>query len=92
MTELLSEILASIKHNRMRIFLTGFAVGWGIFLLIIMLGAGNGIINGITNGFIGTSNNIMTITPGKTMLPAQGKQKDKLCQRPCQRADIWSSD
>ena len=85
MTELLSEILASIKHNRMRIFLTGFAVGWGIFLLIIMLGAGNGIINGITNGFIGTSNNIMTITPGKTMLPAQGKQKDT-------RIDFYLSD
>lgn len=85
MTELLNEIVASIKHNRMRIFLTGFAVGWGIFLLIIMLGAGNGIINGITNGFIGTDNNIITITPGKTMLPAQGKQKDS-------RIDFYLSD
>ena len=76
MTELLSEIAASIRHNRTRIYLTGFAVGWGIFLLIIMLGSGNGIINGVTNGFIGTDNNIITITPGKTMLPAQGRQKD----------------
>lgn len=76
MIELLREIAASIKHNRMRIFLTGFSVGWGIFLLIIMLGAGNGIIHGVTNGFIGSDNNIITITPGRTMLPAQGKQKD----------------
>ena len=74
MKELLAEVVASINYNRTRIFLTGFSVGWGIFLLIIMLGSGNGIIHGITNGFIGTDN-IITITPGKTMLPAQGRQK-----------------
>lgn len=85
MIELLSEIAASIRHNRMRIFLTGFSVGWGIFLLIIMLGSGNGIVNGVTNGFIGTENNIITITPGKTMLPAQGRQKDS-------RIDFYLSD
>ena len=85
MIELLNEIAASISHNRTRIYLTGFAVGWGIFLLIIMLGAGNGIVNGITNGFIGTNNNIITITPGKTMLPAQGKQKDS-------RIDFYLTD
>jgi putative ABC transport system permease protein len=85
MIELLNEIAASISHNRTRIYLTGFAVGWGIFLLIIMLGAGNGIVNGVTNGFIGTDNNIVTITPGKTMLPAQGRQKDS-------RIDFYIND
>ena len=74
MRELFAEVVASINHNRMRILLTGFSVGWGIFLLIIMLGSGNGIIHGITNGFVG-SDNIVTITPGKTMLAAQGRQK-----------------
>ncbi len=85
MTELLAEVMASISHNRMRIFLTGFAVGWGIFLLIIMLGAGNGIINGITNGFIGTDNNIITVKPDKTMLAAQGRQKNT-------KVDFYLSD
>lgn len=85
MTELLAEVAASISHNKGRILLTGFAVGWGIFLLIIMLGAGNGIINGVTNGFIGTDNNIMNITPGKTMMPAQGRQKNS-------RIDFYLSD
>ena len=48
MIELLAEVMASMSHNRTRILLTGFSVGWGIFLLIIMLGSGNGIINGIS--------------------------------------------
>ncbi len=76
MTEILSEVIASMSHNRLRILLTGFSVGWGIFLLIIMLGSGNGIINGISNGFLDTTNNIISITPGKTMLAGQGRQKN----------------
>lgn len=85
MIEMLNEVLASMKHNRMRILLTGFSVGWGIFLLIIMLGSGNGIINGISNGFIGAEHNIITITPGKTMLAAQGRQKNS-------KIDLYLSD
>ncbi|MDO5446153.1 MAG: ABC transporter permease [Prevotellaceae bacterium] len=74
MIEMLSEVLSSMGHNKTRILLTGFSVGWGIFLLIVMLGSGNGIINGIENGFIGTDNNIITVAPGKTMYAAGGRQ------------------
>lgn len=45
MMELLNEIWATVRHNRLRTILTGFAVGWGIFILIFLLGAGNGLIN-----------------------------------------------
>lgn len=45
MIELLKEIWATVQHNKLRTTLTGFAVGWGIFILIFLLGAGNGLIN-----------------------------------------------
>lgn len=45
MLELFKEIIATSRRNRLRTALTGFAVAWGIFMLIFLLGAGNGLIN-----------------------------------------------
>ena len=45
MTELLKEIWSTSKRNKLRTTLTGFAVAWGIFMIIFLLGAGNGLIN-----------------------------------------------
>ena len=43
--ELIKEIWSSAKRNKLRTTLTGFAVAWGIFMIIFLLGAGNGLIN-----------------------------------------------
>ena len=45
MYELFNELWATAQRNRLRTSLTGFAVAWGIFMLIFLLGAGNGLIN-----------------------------------------------
>lgn len=68
----LYEILATFRKNKLRTALTGFAVAWGIFMLIILLGAGNGLMNGVKSNFSDRANNVVRIYPGWTTKPFQG--------------------
>ncbi len=74
MFDFLHEILATIRRNKMRTFLTGFAVAWGIFLLIVLLGAGNGLRNGVMSNFGGQELNTISVNPGRTSVAYGGYQ------------------
>lgn len=68
----LREILSTIGKNKLRTCLTGFAVAWGIFMLIILLAAGNGLKNGVISNFAGRAQNTITLWPGWTSMPYKG--------------------
>ena len=74
MKDLLTEIWESIRRNKLRTALTGFAVAWGIFMLIVLLGAGNGLMNAFMNQGEHFATNTMAVFGGVTSKPANGYQ------------------
>lgn len=70
--ERLNEIWQSIRTNKLRTFLTGFSVGWGIFMLVLLLGLGNGMQNGTRDKFKDDAINSIVINAGQTSLSHDG--------------------
>ncbi len=71
------EILYTINKNRLRTFVTGFCVGWGIFILIILMGFGRGFQNGVEYQFNDDAVNSIFINGGQTSIPYKGIQPGK---------------
>ena len=77
MRELLIEVFAAMKGNRMRIALTGFSIGWGIFILIVLISSGRGLINGMYYNFREYNVGVVTVTPGLTSQPFEGRSQGR---------------
>lgn len=72
LTNALQEIFYSLSKNRLRTFLTGFGVFWGIFILILLLGAGKGMQNGIEQEFTSDAQNSVWFWARRTSVPYMG--------------------
>lgn len=72
-----AEIFDTIGKNKLRTVLTGFSVFWGIFMLIILLGTGNGLSNGFSYNFRNTAKNTIDLWGGQTTKPWQGLAVDR---------------
>ena len=77
MIDLIQEIYGTIMRNKLRTALTGFSVAWGIFMLIVLLGAGNGLIHAFEKQSEDMMMNSMKIFPGYTSKPYQGMQEGR---------------
>ena len=77
MRELIKEIWSTSKRNKLRTTLTGFAVAWGIFMLIFLLGAGNGLINAQLQQSTRFLANSMRVFPGETSKAYKGLKEGR---------------
>ena len=77
MIDFIQEIYGTIRRNKLRTALTGFAVAWGIFMLIVLLGAGNGLLNAFEQQSGNMAMNSFQIWPGQTSMPYQGLKEGR---------------
>ena len=80
MRELFHEIGCSLRQNKLRTALTGFAVSWGIFLLITLLGAGNGIMNSFSGNMEQYVSRSITVEGWRTSKPYAGYKENRRIQ------------
>lgn len=66
------EIFSTLKKNKLRTFLTSFSVAWGIFMLIVLLGAGNGLQNAVMENFKDDATNAIWFWGGVTKMEHKG--------------------
>ena len=90
--ELLNEIWQTARRNKLRTTLTGFAVAWGIFMLVVLLGAGNGLINAQlkqSSRFLSSS---MVVFGNWTSKPYQGLKEGRDIRLHQKDIDITSQE
>lgn len=80
MIDLWQEIYGTIRRNKLRTVLTGCAVAWGIFILIVLLGAGNGLLNAQNEQMASLAMNSLQIGGGWTSQPYDGLKQGRRIQ------------
>lgn len=80
MFDIWQEIYSTIRRNKLRTILTGFAVAWGIFMLIVLLGAGNGLIHAFEKSASERAMNSIKVYPGWTTKSFDGLKEGRNIQ------------
>ena len=80
MHDIITEIWQTARRNKLRTTLTGFAVAWGIFMIIVLLGAGNGLINATMKMSGDFLTNSMEVYAGMTSKPYKGLKEGRNIQ------------
>lgn len=78
--DILQEVYNTVRKNKLRTLLTGFSVSWGIFMLILLLGSGTGIENGVKAEFKNAATNSIWVHHGQTSKPFKGLQPGRQIQ------------
>ena len=66
------EIISNIFSNKIRFTLSSIGIGWGVLILIVLIGVGKGLEDGIFNLFKGFAVNSIYVLALKTTMPYQG--------------------
>ena len=80
MIDLINERLATLRHNKVRTALTGFAVSWGIFLLIVLLSVSHGLVNGMNAMFSSRDTESIRVSGGWANKPFKGLTDNRQVQ------------
>ena len=92
MRDVFSEIWSSLRRNKLRTCLTGFAVSWGIFIVILLLGAGNGLMNSFQKNREGISTNVMDVYGNLTSKPYAGMKEGRLIHLDNRDVEVTESE
>lgn len=80
MLDLAKEIWQTMRTNKLRTFLTGFSVSWGIFMLILLLSLANGMVK-MSDEFMSANDPMrLTIYPNRTTFPYKGLKEGRRVQ------------
>lgn len=77
MFDIVREIAQTLRNNRLRTFLTGLSVVWGIFMLIILLGMSRGVYNAFDSNFKSQASNSLQVWGGNTEKPYRGHKEGR---------------
>ncbi len=77
MLDLIREIGQTLRNNKLRTVLTGISVSWGIFMLIILLGASRGVTNYFEQRVATRVNNVVSVWGGYTGKPYKGYKEGR---------------
>ena len=80
MFDLINEIWQTMSTNKLRTALTGLAVAWGIFMLIILLGISKGVLTSFQSSSLAQNPNKINVYPGNTSMPYKGLKEGRYIQ------------